>query len=290
MRIAIYGNTYSHEKLKCIRPLVDFMKKSAVEMVVDKSFYDFVSETLNISPEVSGFFTEENEPDADIAFSIGGDGTFLRTATRIGKKGIPILGINTGRLGFLADIAGNEVKDVLPEIILGNYRVESRTLLRLSTNDKDFFGFNYALNEIAILKLDISSMITIHAYINDDYLNSYQADGLIIATPTGSTAYSMSVGGPIIEPTTKNLVLTPVAPHSLNTRPLVISDDSVITLQVESRTKNVMVSLDGRSEVIDSDTKITIRKADFTTQVVKRLNHTFYDVIRTKLMWGVDNR
>jgi NAD+ kinase len=146
------------------------------------------------------------------------------------------------------------------------------------------------LNEVAVLKLDVSSMITIHAYINTNYLNSYQADGLIIATPTGSTAYSMSVGGPIIEPTAADFVLTPIAPHSLNNRPLVITDDSVITLKVESRTENVMISLDGRSEVFDSDTEITIRKADFSTMVIKRFNHTFFDTIRTKLMWGADSR
>jgi NAD+ kinase len=266
------------------------MQQSEVEMYVDKSFYDFVSAKLNVSPEVAGFFEDSEIPCADIAFSIGGDGTFLRTAARIGKTGIPILGINTGRLGFLADISGNEVKNVLPEIIAGNYQIESRTLLRLSTDKKSFSGFNYALNEVAVLKLDVSSMITIHAYINNNYLNSYQADGLIIATPTGSTAYSMSVGGPIIEPTSSNIVLTPVAPHSLNVRPLVITDDSVVTLKVESRTRNVMISLDGRSEVFDSDTEIIIRKADFATKVVKRFNHTFFDTIRNKLMWGADSR
>ena len=157
-----------------------------------------------------------------------------------------------------------------------------------STEKKLLSGFNYALNEVAVLKLDISSMITIHAYINGKFLNSYRADGLIIATPTGSTAYSMSVGGPIIEPTAENFVLAPVAPHSLNTRPLVVTDDSIITLRVESRTENVLISLDGRSEVFDGNSEITIQKADYAIKVVKQLNHTFFDTIRTKLMWGVD--
>ena len=290
MKVAIFGSSYSHDKLRCIKPIIDFMQKSGVEMYVDRSFYDFVSAKLDIYPEVSGFFEGNEIPETDIAFSIGGDGTFLKTAERIGKTETPILGINTGRLGFLADIAGNEASSILPEILAGNYRVESRTRLRMSTDRKLFSGFNYALNEVAILKLDISSMITIHAYINGNYLNSYRADGLIIATPTGSTAYSMSVGGPIIEPTAGNLILTPVAPHSLNTRPLVITDDSMITLQIESRTENVLISLDGRSEVFDSNEEITIRKADFVTNVVKRLNHTFFDTIRMKLMWGADNR
>ena len=290
MKVAIFGNTYFHDKLKSIKPIIDIMQKSGVEMYVDRQFYDFVSNKLKKPPSVSGLFDNDKIPEADIAFSIGGDGTFLETAGRIGKMGIPILGINTGRLGFLADIAGHEISEIIPEILSGNYRVESRTRLRVSTDKKLLAGFNYALNEVAILKLDISSMITIHAYINGKFLNSYRADGLIIATPTGSTAYSMSVGGPIIEPTAENFVLTPVAPHSLNTRPLVITDDSIITLRVESRTENVLISLDGRSEVFDSNAEITIKKADYVTNVVKQLNHTFFDTIRTKLMWGVDSR
>ena len=290
MKVAIFGSTYTHDRLKYIKSIVDFMQKSGVEMYIDRSFYDFFSTKLRIYPEVSGFFEENEIPAADIAFSIGGDGTFLKTAVRVGKTGIPILGINTGRLGFLASIAGHEISEALPEILAGNYRVESRSMLRMSTDKKIYSGFNYALNEVAVLKLDISAMITIYAYVNGNYLNSYRADGLIIATPTGSTAYSMSVGGPILEPTAGSFVLTPVAPHSLTARPLVITDDSIIKLRVESRTENVLISLDGRSEVFDGNEEVTIRKADFATNVVKRLNHTFFDTIRTKLMWGADNR
>ena len=266
------------------------MEKVDVEMYVDKDFYEFVSKKLNISPQVAGLIGEDDDFDGDIALSIGGDGTFLRTASRIGKKGIPILGINTGRLGFLADVSSNETQYVLSEILNKNYTVESRTLLRLTTDKHDFQGTNYALNEVAVLKSDNSAMITIHAYINGNYLNSYLADGLLIATPTGSTAYSMSVGGPIIEPTASNFVITPIAPHSLNTRPLVITDDSTIMLRIESRNKHVLISLDGRSEEFDREVIITIKKANFTTQVVKRFNHTFFDTIRTKLMWGADHR
>ncbi|MCD7972775.1 MAG: NAD kinase [Candidatus Azobacteroides sp.] len=290
MRIVIFSNTYSSEKFQCITPLVNFMEKSGVEMFVDKSFYEFISQKLNISLNIAGLINEKDDFDGDIAFSIGGDGTFLKTATRIGRKEIPILGINTGRLGFLADVASNEVQHVLPEILNKKYTVENRSLLKLSTNNKSFHGYNYALNEVAVLKFDHSSMITIHAYIDNNYLNSYQADGLIISTPTGSTAYSMSVGGPIIEPTAANFVISPIAPHSLNARPLVITDNSIITLRMESRKQKVLISLDGRSEEFDREVVVTIQKADFHTRVVKRLNHTFYDTIRTKLMWGMDSR
>ena len=291
MKIAVFGNRYTApEKLRSIRPMVNFMERKEVELYIEKSFYDFGREKLGITPNVKGLIDENDDFDADIVFSIGGDGTFLQTATRIGKKEIPILGINTGRLGFLADVSNNDVQHVLPEILNRKYEIESRTILKLSTGEKIFKGYNYALNEVAVTKFDNSSMITIHAYIDGNYLNSYQADGLLIATPTGSTAYSMSVGGPIIEPTAANFVITPIAPHSLNTRPLVITDDNVITLRMESRNKSVLVALDGRSAEIERDVEITIQKADFTAKVIKRFNHTFYDTIRTKLMWGADNR
>lgn len=292
MKIAVFGNTYTSipEKLRCVRPIVNFMDRGDVELFIEKKFYEFGTERLGITPNVKGLIADDADFDADIVFSIGGDGTFLRTAARVGKKEIPILGINTGRLGFLADVSNNEVQHVLPEILNRKYEIESRTILKLSTGDKLFHGYNFALNEVAVLKYDNSSMITIHAYINGNYLNSYQADGLLIATPTGSTAYSMSVGGPIIEPTAANFVITPIAPHSLNTRPLVITDDNVITLRMESRNKQVLIALDGRSEEIDREVEITIRKADFVAKVVKRFNRTFYDTIRTKLMWGADSR
>ena len=221
---------------------------------------------------------------------IGGDGTFLRTAARVNRQDIPILGINAGRLGFLADVSSQELEDTLDEIFKHYYKVEERTLLRLHTEERVYKGYNYALNEIAVLKRDSSSMITIHTFLDGEYLTSYQSDGLVIATPTGSTAYSMSVGGPIITPQCGNLVLSPVAPHSLNVCPLVIPDSSVITLQVESRNRCFLISLDGRSEVFPSGMELTLSKADYKTKVVKRYNHTFYQTLREKLMWGADIR
>jgi NAD+ kinase len=200
------------------------------------------------------------------------------------------LGINTGRLGFLADVSNNELEDTLEELFKNYYKIEERTLLRLHTEERAYRGYNYALNEIAILKRDTSSMITIHTSLNNEYLASYEADGLVIATPTGSTAYSMSVNGPIIIPQSNSMVLSPVAPHSLNVRPLVIPDTYVITLGVESRSKNFLIALDGRSEVFPTGIELIISKADYTTKVIKRYNHKFYKTLRDKLMWGADVR
>jgi NAD+ kinase len=225
-----------------------------------------------------------------MALSVGGDGTFLRTAARINHQDIPILGINTGRLGFLADISGNEIEATLEEIFKNYYLIEAKTLLKLYTDGKSYSGYNYALNEIAILKRDTSSMITVHTRLDEEYLTSYQADGLVIATPTGSTAYSMSVNGPIIVPQSHSIVLSPGAPHSLNVRPLVVPDSTVITLNVESRSDSFLVALDGRSEVLPVKTELKIGKADYYTKVIKRHNHTFYQTLREKLMWGADAR
>lgn len=227
---------------------------------------------------------------ADMVISIGGDGTFLKAARRVGRKGIPILGINTGRLGFLADISPEEMEETFNEIHAGRYSVEERSVLQLICNDTHLQECPYALNEIAVLKRDSSSMISIRTAINGAFLNTYQADGLVIATPTGSTAYSLSVGGPIIVPHSNTIAITPVAPHSLNVRPIVIRDDWEITLDVESRSHNFLVAIDGRSETCKETTQLTIRRADYSVKVVKRFNHVFFDTLRTKMMWGADGR
>ena len=183
-----------------------------------------------------------------------------------------------------------DLEATFTDVFSGNYRIEHRSQLQLSTEHRDYLGFNYALNEIAILKQDTASMITVHAYINDEYLTSYEADGLIVATPTGSTAYSLSVGGPVMTPTAANIVIAAVAPHSLSNRPLVVTDDCILTLEVESRNKNFLISLDGRSNIFTTGTKLIIKKADFTLRVIKRKENTFYKTLRNKLMWGVDPR
>ena len=233
---------------------------------------------------------EGNDFTADMVISIGGDGTFLKAARRVGRKQIPILGINTGRLGFLADVSPEEMEVTFEEIQAGRYSVEERSVLQLICNDRNLQESPYALNEIAVLKRDSSSMISIRTAINGAYLNTYQADGLVIATPTGSTAYSLSVGGPIIVPHSNTIAITPVAPHSLNVRPIVIRDDWEITLDVESRSHNFLVAIDGSSETCKETTQLTIHRADYSIKVVKRFNHIFFDTLRSKMMWGADGR
>lgn len=289
MKVGVFGSEYQAEKQSVIKRMFEKLRSQEVEVYIDSFFYCFLTDALSYEPPVSGILIGD-EFDLDVALSVGGDGTFLRTAARINKQDIPILGINTGRLGFLADVGSNELEDTLDELFKNYYKVEERTLLRLHTDDRSFRGYNYALNEIAILKRDTSSMITIHTSLNGEYLTSYQADGLLIATPTGSTAYSMSVNGPIIIPQSKNVVLSPVAPHSLNVRPLIIPDSYTITLGVESRNEYFLVSLDGRSEIFPTGIELTVCKADYTTKVIKRYNHTFYQTLREKLMWGADAR
>lgn len=289
MKVGVFGSAHQIEKQSQIKRLFESLRRFEAEVYVDNHFYIFLRDVLEYEPPIAGIISDDDFM-VDVALSVGGDGTFLRTAARVSKKEIPILGINTGRLGFLADVSGMEIEDTLEEIFKNYYRVEDRTLLRLYTENHMFHGYNYALNEIAVLKRDTSSMITIHTSLNDEYLTSYQADGLVIATPTGSTAYSMSVNGPTMLPQSTGIVLSPVAPHSLNVRPLVIPDDYVITLTVESRSRNFLIALDGRSEVFAAGTQLTIRKADFTTKVIKRYNHTFYQTLREKLMWGADAR
>lgn len=286
MKVAIFGSRNS--KIDRIARMFEILNKHEVEIAIQDNFYKHIK-SLGIKNNINETIKDDNF-DADMAISVGGDGTFLRTALKVGKKDIPIFGINAGRLGFLADVGDAELEIALEDILYGKYRIEKRSLLNLSTENKCFSGFNCALNEIAILKQDTASMITIHAIVNGDYLNSYEADGLIIATPTGSTAYSMSVGGPILTPTSSNFVISPIAPHSLTTRPLVVDDDCKITLDVASRSGSFLISLDGRSEICPIGTRLTISKAEYSLKVVKRLNQTFFNTLREKLMWGADSR
>lgn len=287
MKIAIFGS--KHQKKEQVEKLFHILLSNNSEIYLQEKFFNYLKDAFSLEYDIAGIIRNDDF-EADLIISIGGDGTFLRTTSIIGKKNMPILGINAGRLGFLADVGEEDLESTFADIFAGNYRIEHRSQLQLSTEHKDYHGFNYALNEIAILKQDTASMITVHAYINDEFLTSYEADGLIIATPTGSTAYSLSVGGPVMTPTASNFVISAVAPHSLSNRPLVVTDDSVITLEIESRSKSFLISLDGRSNIFHTGTKLTIRKADFKLQVIKRKENTFYNTLRNKLMWGIDPR
>ena len=289
MKFDIFGNTYQAKKSSHAKELCRLLEKHRAELYICRDFYHFLTNDLKLDIKDATLFDGDHF-EADMVISIGGDGTFLKAAGRVGRKNIPILGINTGRLGFLADVSPEEMEETFNEIHKGQYNVEERSVLQLSSNKKKMEILPYALNDIAILKRDSSSMITIHTSINDAYLATYQADGLIIATPTGSTAYSLSVGGPIIVPHSNTIAITPVAPHSLNIRPIVIRDDWKITLDVESRSHNFLVSIDGSSESFTENDRITINRADYTIKVVKRLNHVFFDTLRSKMMWGIDSR
>ncbi len=290
MRVGVFGRECKPDKLPVVKGLFGRLNALGAEVYVQSCYAVFLNEKFDYRPENVKIIHDKTF-DLDLVLSVGGDGTFLRTALEVNKQPIPILGINTGRLGFLADVGGNQIDEALDELFRGDYKVEERSLLRIMDMDERAFdGFHYALNEVAILKRDTSSMITVHTYLNDDYLTSYVADGLVIATPTGSTAYSMSVNGPVLLPQNRNFVLSPVAPHSLNVRPIVIPDNFVITLNVESRTNSFLASLDGRSEDFPVGTSLKISKAGFSTRVIKRFNQTFYQTLRQKLMWGTDAR
>ena len=288
-KFALFGNTYQAKKSAHVLRLLSILEKHQAEIYIHKEFYQFLTKEQKMDIHAAGVF-EGNEFDVDMVLSMGGDGTFLKAASYVGNKNIPILGINTGRLGFLADVSPEEMEETFKDIYKGNYKLEDRSILQAFSEGQPLKGYPFGLNEIAILKRDSSSMITIHTSINGAYLTTYQADGLVIATPTGSTAYSLSIGGPVIVPHSKTIAITPVAPHSLNVRPIVINDDWEITLDVESRSHNFLVAIDGRSETCREGTRLTIRKADYKIKVVKRPNHVFFHTLRDKMMWGADGR
>lgn len=290
MKVAIFGNTFRQEVIEQTKKVIDILQQNnQVEILLDAQLYTNYSAVNSLSEQVQSL-SEENTMDINMAFSIGGDGTFLKTAAYITDKNIPIVGINCGRLGFLADVTNNEIETAINAIFSKRYKIEERTLLQLTTNDNSGEGLPFALNEIAILKQDLSSMISIDTLINNEYILTYQSDGLILSTPTGSTAYSMSVGGPILVPQANNFIIAPVASHSLNVRPLVIPDHWEVKLKIKSRSKSYLVSIDGRSQVFDQDTELLIHKAPYTIKIVKPTGHTFFGTLKNKLFWGADKR
>lgn len=254
-----------------------------------KKFYDFLVGVGKLRPGSVEVF-EGSDFTADFVISMGGDGTLLRAAGVVGSKNIPIIGINMGRLGFLADIVPAETESALDSLYRGDYTIENHSVICVEADGKPLPGVCNALNDIAVLKRDNASMISIRTSINGEYLVTYQADGLIVSTPTGSTAYSLSNGGPIIVPQTGILCLTPVAAHSLNIRPMVIPDDSEITLTVESRNHNFLIAVDGQSSKCNENTVLTIRKASYNIKIVKRSSQKYFSTLRQKMMWGADTR
>ena len=258
-------------------------------MAIERKFYNFLTADQRIDVGSVKVF-DGCDFEADFVISMGGDGTFLKAASMVGDKQIPILGVNMGRLGFLADIHAQDIEQTITALYEGDYSLEARSVIRVETDGIPLDGYHCALNDVAILKRDNASMITIHCTINGDYVATYQADGMVMSTPTGSTAYSLSNGGPIIVPGTHVFSLTAVAPHSLNVRPIVISEDSEIQLTVESRTHQYLVALDGRSEPLPDSTRLIMRKAPYRVRVIKRAGSKYFHTLREKMMWGADTR
>lgn len=289
LRFTLFGKEFQAGKTVSIHRLIDSLKARGAEIYIERTFFQYITSALGMEVEVSGVFDNYNF-DVDFVISIGGDGTFLRAASMVGSKATPIIGVNTGRLGFLADIHPDEIDHAIAEIADGHYAVEPHAVIMVEADGEIIEGSPFALNDIAVLKRDNAAMISVRTCINGEYLVTYQADGLIVSTPTGSTAYGLSNGGPIIVPDADILCLTPVAPHSLNVRPIVINDDSEITLEVESRSHNFLVAIDGRSEKLLESTRLTIRKAPYTINIVKRDSRSYFSTLREKMMWGADHR
>ncbi len=289
LRFALFGKAFQDDKSTAIRRILDSLREREAEVYVHRAFYDYLTKVLNMEIGADGVF-DGYDVEVDYALSIGGDGTFLKAASLVGSRQTPIMGVNTGRLGFLADVLPAEVGQALGEIYEGRVRIEGHTMIRLETDGEPIESNPCALNDIAVLKRDMASMISIRACVNGEYLVTYQADGLIVSTPTGSTAYNLSNGGPIMVPSDRNLCITPVAPHSLNIRPIVVRDDARIELEVESRSHNFLVAIDGRSEKLVEGTRLTVSKAPYEVKMVKRLNQRYFSTLREKMMWGADQR
>ncbi|PKP17718.1 MAG: NAD kinase [Bacteroidetes bacterium HGW-Bacteroidetes-21] len=292
-KIAFYGRNIPDDFKSSMTIMLQWIKSNKLETYVYHSFFESLHQ-LGFTEEMkvkSTFTGHQDMPKGlDAVFCIGGDGTFLEAVSLVKDAGIPLIGINSGRLGFLANITIDELPTALDLIQEGEFVIEERSLLQLKSDQFSFPGYDSALNEFTVYKRDSSSMISIKTSINGVYLNTYWADGLIISTPTGSTAYSLSVGGPILAPDSNVFVLSPIAPHNMTVRPLVVSNESEITLIVESRSGNCMVSLDHHSCTIDSGIELHIRKADYKINMIRLKNQNFYNTLRQKLMWGADKR
>ena len=289
LKFAIFGNEYQAKKSVSIETILAFLEKKKAEIYVENAYYDFLVRDLHLDVKVAGVFEDYNF-DVDYVISMGGDGTFLKAASKVGAKGTPIIGINMGRLGFLADVLPSEIETALDSLYAGECQIEEHAVIQVEARGGVLAGNPFALNDIAVLKRDDASMISIHTHVDGEFLVTYQADGLIVTTPTGSTAYNLSNGGPIIIPQSGSLCLTPVAPHSLNIRPIVINDTAEIQLDIESRSHNYLVAIDGRSERMTEETSLVIRKAVHSIKIVKQRNQRYFSTLREKLMWGADQR
>ena len=290
MKIAIFGTNFSEQYTKYITHLLKKMDERGVEIIIYEEFFNFLEESIDLNERIKTFNKINADDNIDLLFSIGGDGTLLKAITYVKDSGIPVLGVNTGRLGFISSVSTDQIDIAINYVLKREFTIRKRTVLELQSKNNLFGKANFALNEVAIVKKDTSSMIRIDAFVDDEFLNSYWADGLLISTPTGSTGYSLSCGGPIILPGTENIIISPIAPHNLNVRPIIINENAVIKLKVEDRDQLALVSLDSRSRAFESSLEITIKKAKFRINLIELPNNSFIKTIRTKLMWGSDKR
>ncbi len=289
MKIALFGKKFDDALMPFLEKLLSFFVRNNVEVLAIRPMYEFMRRRgmLDARLRIAPFVTILQETDADLLLSIGGDGTFLESVT-YARGNVPIMGVNSGRLGFLSEVSQDDIEAALQSFFDGRFVTSKLDVIALQSMDGEVIDF--ALNEFAVTKRDSSSMLTIHTYVNNEFLTTYWADGLIVSTPTGSTAYSMSVGGPIVHPATPVFILTPIAPHNLTVRPLVVSNDVDVRLHIESRGRRLLTSLDGRMHLCDTNTCLQIKKAPFNVRVVQLPEHSFYATLRNKLMWGADKR
>ncbi len=291
MKIALFGKSIREENNPYLVELIRKLEEHGCELMFYHHFLDNIRELAALNEKYRAFSSHrELIGNADMVFSIGGDGTLLDTVSLVRDSGIPVLGINLGRLGFLSSISRDDIIPAVEKVINGQYTLDQRTLLNLETGKGLFGDFSYALNELTVTRKDSTALIVIHVSVDGTFLNSYWADGLIVATPTGSTAYSLSSGGPIVSPGSENFVITPLAPHNLTVRPIVISDKSEVRIEVEGRDREYLVSLDSKTDVIEPGDELIIRSADFKFNLVKIENKDFFTTIRDKLKWGLDAR
>lgn len=290
MKIAIHGKSTGPEAQGCINDVFELLRKYQIEAAISEQYESDLREKGFSTHGLDTFSQENNLKSFDYILSLGGDGTILDTITYTNGDEVPIVGINLGRLGFLSTTPRNEIANTFEKLKSEDFTIESRSLIHVDSNQGLFQPYNFGLNEFTIVKKETSSMIVVHTYVDGDYLNSYWADGLIVATPTGSTGYSLSCGGPLVHPGMKNFIITPVSPHNLNVRPIIVSDKSVITFEIEGRSKQFMVSLDSRSQSIDDTVQISVRREEFEAKLVRFNNNKYFDTLRHKLNWGLDAR
>ncbi|NQU34272.1 MAG: NAD kinase [Bacteroidetes bacterium] len=291
MKVALFGKVYADNQKDYLQLLIDELTKRNSDICIYEPYYKAIAKEINLSSNISVFNSNlDIKNKVDMLFSIGGDGTMLDTVPIVRNSGIPILGINLGRLGFLSSVSKSEIQEAVNCVFNGDYYIDKRALLQLIEPKKLFGNVNYALNDLTIYRNNATSLIIVHVFIDDKFLNSYWGDGLIVSTPTGSTAYSLSVGGPIVTPGSKNFIIAPIASHNLTVRPIVLQDSSIIKIKIEGREDKYLMSMDSRHSTISKNDEIIIKRCSFNVNLVQMNNQNFYSTIREKLNWGVDNR